>query len=168
MEMHMWILFCIFAMTYITDTTAVQEYENVALRGVATQASLYGHATAPRAIDGNRESNFHLGSCSSTDSVLSPWWRLDLLQKYIIQTVSITNRGDDAPERINGAEIRFGSNLGNNGNSNARCAVINSIPAGATSSFNCSGWMGRYVNVVIPGRVEYLTLCEVEVYGSPV
>ena len=26
---------------------------------------------------------------------------------------------------------------------------------------------GRYVNIVIPGRKEYLTLCEVEVNGEP-
>ena len=26
---------------------------------------------------------------------------------------------------------------------------------------------GRYVNIVIPGRKEYLTLCEVEVSGEP-
>ena len=25
--------------------------------------------------------------------------------------------------------------------------------------------VGRYVNIVIPGRREHLTLCEVEVYG---
>ena len=48
-----------------------------------------------------------------------------------------------------------------------RCAVISSIPAGFSETFECNGMEGRYVTVVIPGRAEYLTLCEVEVYGSP-
>lgn len=48
----------------------------------------------------------------------------------------------------------------------ARCAVITNIPAGGIQEFQCNGMDGRYVNVVIPGREEYLSLCEVEVYGS--
>ncbi|KAK9514326.1 hypothetical protein VZT92_027802 [Zoarces viviparus] len=47
----------------------------------------------------------------------------------------------------------------------SRCAVITSIPSGGVGEFQCNGMDGRYVNVVIP-REEYLTLCEVEVYGS--
>lgn len=45
--------------------------------------------------------------------------------------------------------------------------MISSIPAGKTKTFQCNGMVGRYVNIVIPGRREYLTLCEVEVYGEP-
>ena len=48
-----------------------------------------------------------------------------------------------------------------------RCAVISSIPAGFSETFECYGMEGRYVTVVIPGRADYLILCEVEVYGSP-
>ncbi len=40
-------------------------------------------------------------------------------------------------------------------------------PPGFSSTFQCDGMEGRYINIVIPGRKEYLTLCEVEVYGSP-
>ena len=47
-----------------------------------------------------------------------------------------------------------------------RCAVISSIPAGATYTFKCSGMEGRYVNIVIPGKKKILTLSEVEVYGE--
>ena len=48
-----------------------------------------------------------------------------------------------------------------------RCAVITSIPAGESKTFECRGMEGRYVNIVIPGRQESLTLCEVEVTGQP-
>lgn len=45
--------------------------------------------------------------------------------------------------------------------------MISSIPAGISKTFVCNGMEGRYVNIVIPGRKEYLTLCEVEVHGEP-
>ena len=48
----------------------------------------------------------------------------------------------------------------------ARCAVISGLTGGFTGNFECNGMDGRYVNIVIPGRTDYLLLCEVEVYGS--
>lgn len=47
-----------------------------------------------------------------------------------------------------------------------RCAVIPKIGAGMSAGFQCGGMDGRYVNVVLTDREEFLTLCEVEVYGS--
>ncbi len=46
----------------------------------------------------------------------------------------------------------------------SRCAVVPSIPAGATNSYTCPGMEGRYVSVNIPGTSKILTLCEVGVY----
>uniref|UniRef100_A0A3P9DJT8 Fucolectin tachylectin-4 pentraxin-1 domain-containing protein n=1 Tax=Maylandia zebra TaxID=106582 RepID=A0A3P9DJT8_9CICH len=136
---------------------------NVARLGQVSQSSKYGNAKPENAIDGNRASNFNQGSCACTNNNLNPWWRLDLLKTYKINTVTITNRQDCCPERINGAEIRIGNSLNDNGNANPRCAVISSIAAGASQTFACNGMEGRYINIVIPGRTEYLTLCEVEV-----
>ncbi|KAL0166468.1 hypothetical protein M9458_038312, partial [Cirrhinus mrigala] len=65
----------------------------------------------------NRESNYKLGSCTHTAKD-DPWWRVDLKTAYKIARVSITNRGDCCPERINGAQIRIGNSLKNNGNDN--------------------------------------------------
>ncbi|XP_051577215.1 fucolectin-6-like [Myxocyprinus asiaticus] len=144
------------------------EGENVALSGVATQISLYGQAIASNAIDGNKDGVFAHGSCSCTSWILNPWWRVDLLKTHNVFLVVITNRVDSYPQRINGAEIRIGNSLDNNGNDNPRCAVVSSIAPGFSTSFECNGMVGRYVNIVIPGRYEYLTLCEVEVYGSPI
>ncbi|XP_029927577.1 fucolectin-1-like [Myripristis murdjan] len=138
--------------------------ENLALRGRATQSSVYPAGIPLNAIDGNRASNWYQGSCSHTQYNFSPWWRLDLLKTYKVDSVSITNR-DILPERINGIEIRIGNSLDNNGNNNPRCAVVSHIVGGGTETFQCNGMEGRYVNVVVPGRREYLTLCEVEVYG---
>uniref|UniRef100_UPI003AAD69BF uncharacterized protein n=1 Tax=Centroberyx gerrardi TaxID=166262 RepID=UPI003AAD69BF len=145
---------------------SVPSGNNVAVGGNVTQSSVYDTAVPERAIDGNRASNWAQGSCATTEADFKPWWRLDLLKSYKISNVTITNREDCCPERINGAEIRIGDSLNDNGNTNPRCAVISSIPAGSSQTFKCDGMEGRYVNIVIPGRKEYLTLCEVEVYGD--
>eukprot|EP00063_Salmo_salar_P048904 XP_014023739.1 PREDICTED: uncharacterized protein LOC106583724 [Salmo salar] len=138
---------------------------NLALNGVATQSSLYNNRNASDAIDGKRNTNY--GSCTHTLKDRNPWWRVDLLNVYRITDVTLTNRGDCCPERLDGAEIRIGNSLENNGINNPRCAVISHIPAGEAHTFQCNEMEGRYVVVVIPGRSEWLTLCELEVHGTP-
>ncbi|XP_066518433.1 fucolectin-1-like [Hoplias malabaricus] len=148
-------------------TGAISPQTDVALGKIATQSSSsYPMFLAPFAIDGNRDSNVYAMSCSYTDYYFKPWWRVDLLIQYQISSVVITNRGDCCPTRIDGAEIRIGNSLENNGNNNPRCAVIPDIPAGSSSTFSCD-MIGRYVNVVIPKNGAILTLCEVEIYGVP-
>ncbi|KAM9309956.1 uncharacterized protein KZ484_025880 [Pholidichthys leucotaenia] len=144
--------------------------ENLALQGKASQSSQYRDvpSDAYKAIDGNRNSNFELASCSCTMIEREPWWRLDLRKTHKVFSVKVINR-DSYAERLNGAEIRIGDSLDNNGNNNPRCAVISSIGPSGVEEFHCNGkngMDGRYVNIVIPGRDEFLTLCEVEVYGS--
>uniref|UniRef100_A0A3Q3GTY7 Fucolectin tachylectin-4 pentraxin-1 domain-containing protein n=1 Tax=Labrus bergylta TaxID=56723 RepID=A0A3Q3GTY7_9LABR len=137
--------------------------KNVALRGKATQSHRYPHnfGDASSAIDGNRESNFDAGSCTHTVEMGNPWWRVDLLDSYIVTSVVITNRGDCCPERLNGAEVHIGNHLQDNG-----LEPISHIPAGSSHTLTpSSGTSGRYVTIVLPGAKRYLTLCEVEVYG---
>ncbi|XP_075869107.1 fucolectin-1-like [Nelusetta ayraudi] len=141
--------------------------KNIANGGVATQSSQHGSASPDKAIDGNHDSDWNHGSCSSTINDMSPWWRLDLLKPYQIKTVTVTIRNDRNYRSITGAEIRIGNSLDNNGNLNPRCAVISDPAPGSTDTFNCSGIEGRYINIVIPGKRQYLTLCEVKVTGQP-
>ncbi|KAF3839207.1 hypothetical protein F7725_017924 [Dissostichus mawsoni] len=141
--------------------------ENLAIQGKAMQSSRYEAVDANKAIDGNRSPRWGDGSCSCTSNDLNPWWRLALPKTHKVFSVKITNR-NEVPERLNGAEIRIGDSLGNNGADNPRFAVITSIPSGQTAEFLVpNGMDGRYVYIGIPGRQEYLTLCEVEVYGYP-
>ncbi|KPP59372.1 hypothetical protein Z043_122714, partial [Scleropages formosus] len=143
-------------------------FENVALRGRATQSSQYNFLNAAdKAIDGNRHALHGDGSCSQTRAESNPWWRLDLLDMYRVTSVNITNRGDCCPERINGAEIRVGNSLLNNGNNNPVCAIVASIPAGAIATYQCNKMEGRYINIIIPGANKVLALCEVEVSADP-
>ncbi|XP_030638987.1 uncharacterized protein LOC115819623 [Chanos chanos] len=147
------------------DPTVV--YENAATGGTATQSSQLDHlGNAGNAIDRNRSTVYAEGSCSHTKAEIDPWWRVDLLKVHNVTFVTITNRGDCCSSRISGAEIRVGNSLANHGNGNPLCAVIPYIPGGQIRTFQCGGMEGRYVNIFLPGREKYLSLCEVEVHAS--
>uniref|UniRef100_A0A3P9Q794 Si:ch211-215k15.4 n=1 Tax=Poecilia reticulata TaxID=8081 RepID=A0A3P9Q794_POERE len=136
--------------------------ENLALRGKATQSNrLKGEwdsfVDASNAID---------GSCTHTGQQSFPWWRVDLLESYILTSISVTNRGDCCADNITGAEIYVGNSLQDHGTSNPMVAVISRIPLGRTLKITFSSHVeGRYVTVLQPGLNKVLTLCEVEVYG---
>uniref|UniRef100_A0A8C1LEJ6 Fucolectin tachylectin-4 pentraxin-1 domain-containing protein n=1 Tax=Cyprinus carpio TaxID=7962 RepID=A0A8C1LEJ6_CYPCA len=138
--------------------------ENLAVVGAAIQSSTSEDWIAEKAIDRGLQQLY--AGCSSTLSETNPWWRLDLHHIYRVNRVVVTNRNDCCAERINGAEIRIGNSLENNGSNNPICAVIPAIPAGESYSYSCGGMEGRYVNLIIPGDMKTLTLCEVKVYGE--
>ncbi|KAM4022007.1 uncharacterized protein ACNLHF_027292 [Anomaloglossus baeobatrachus] len=141
--------------------------KNVAPQGIPTQSSYYGRRSeATRVIDGSLSSNYLAGECTHTRKEMGPWWSLDLLSPYEISSVAITNRGDCCRERINGAEIRIGNSAENGGIGNPRCGVVFRMNYGETLSFNCKGMEGRYVTIVIPDQNQYLSLCEVQVFGE--
>uniref|UniRef100_A0A3Q3GF41 Fucolectin tachylectin-4 pentraxin-1 domain-containing protein n=1 Tax=Labrus bergylta TaxID=56723 RepID=A0A3Q3GF41_9LABR len=160
-----WLIFDISETDFKKSLSQPNISTNIAKGGKVDQSSLYGKGVPGRAIDGNRASKWGDDSCTHTHNDFSPWWRLDLQKQYKITSVTITNRRDCCHDRINGAEIRIGDSLNDNGNSNPRCTVISTIAAGASKTFQCNGMEGRYVNIVIPNKKQYLTLCEVEVTG---
>ncbi|XP_040263665.1 uncharacterized protein LOC120979167 isoform X2 [Bufo bufo] len=142
--------------------------KNLAPQGIPSQSSYYGKRSEIRAsIDGSLSSNYMAGECTHTRKELRPWWNLDLKSSYRISSVAITNRRDCCQERINGAEIRIGNSAENGGIGNPRCGFVFRMNYGETLSFDCKGMEGRYVTVVIPDQKQYLTLCEVQVFGEP-
>lgn len=104
---------------FIFFTTFCPE-PNIAGGGKVTQSSQEGTASPDKAIDGNHDSNVNHGSCSITLKEDSPWWRLDLLIPYKINTVTVTIRADGNYKSIRGAQIRIGNSIQNNGNANPR------------------------------------------------
>ncbi|KAK7878046.1 hypothetical protein WMY93_031296 [Mugilogobius chulae] len=73
-------------------------YANVALGGTATQIDTFDdRGVASNAIDGNREAVYG---------------------DFTITSVTVVNRGDCCAHRLNGAQIRIGNSLENNGNNN--------------------------------------------------
>ncbi|XP_040207987.1 fucolectin-like [Rana temporaria] len=141
---------------------------NIALSGEASQCSDYqDHKPIPyanKAIDDVKDTNMLHGFCTHTHWDPSPWWKVDLKKKYKVNVVVVTGRTDCCMERMKGFEVRIGNSPDNN---NPVCGKITTIPDPVTT-FCCNGMEGQYVSVVIPGRNEFLHLCEVEIYGDPV
>lgn len=98
--------------------------ENLAIQGKATQSSLHSIGVAYNAIDGSRANNWNQASCSHTNADFTPWWRLDMGKAHKVFSINITNQRDGVPQRINGAEIRIGNSLDNNGNNNPRYFTV--------------------------------------------
>lgn len=94
---------------------------NIAKAGIATQSSEAGGAGPEKAIDGNYNTKFEGGSCSKTHKYETSWWRLDLFKPYKIKNVIVTvGENNLLYQSMNGAEIRIGNSLLNNGTSNPR------------------------------------------------
>ena len=85
------------------------------------QSSLFfeGDPGAGSAVDGVR-TTVYPSSCTSTSHETDPWWRVDLGGLYRVTAVTITNRGDCCPERLDGAEVLVGYSLEDNGKNNPR------------------------------------------------
>ncbi|XP_050969663.1 uncharacterized protein LOC127167579 [Labeo rohita] len=147
----------LFLLGYFSVQTKAAKEVNVATWGTAVQSTVSFNWYAENALDGNSL------SCTHTASQSDPWWKVDLPKTYSVNTVTITNRPDCCDTRINGAEIRVG-NSALDVFGNPLCAVVSTIPAGATYSYSCHGMEGRYVFVTIPGTSKILTVCEVGVY----
>lgn len=93
--------------------------ENLALQGKATQSSLHSFGHAYHGIDGNRASVWAQASCIHTGNEFNPWWRVDLGKTHKVFSVNVTSYRESY-QRLNGAEIRIGDSLENNGNNNPR------------------------------------------------
>uniref|UniRef100_A0A3Q3EFS2 Fucolectin tachylectin-4 pentraxin-1 domain-containing protein n=1 Tax=Kryptolebias marmoratus TaxID=37003 RepID=A0A3Q3EFS2_KRYMA len=161
----MLLIFCSFFESVffkICDRVETQMYYFYVSYILTSSVAYLGYA--PRAIDGNRDPEYSHGSCTHTNPAWRQWWRLLLPVVYRITSISITNR-NALSERLNNVELLIGNSLENNGNNNPRCTVISSIPSGGTSSFNCTGMVGRVINVYNEAY-NALTLCELEVYGG--
>ncbi|XP_033012061.1 uncharacterized protein LOC117050501 [Lacerta agilis] len=145
-----------------------QSAHNLAKGRPAFQSSIYRHEIFTggiKAVDGNCNAAFSSGSCTHTQKEKDPWWYVDLGDEYAISTVLVKNRQDCCGNRLQGAEIRVGNAMAHRSKSNSLCGTITDNRSGSISVFNCDWLKGRYVSVQIPDHEEYLTLCEVEVYG---
>lgn len=69
---------------------------NIAEGKPAAQSTTQLEYIAAYAVDGNRETNHLVHSCTVTaDADTNPWWKVDLQAVYSITSVKILNRGRD-------------------------------------------------------------------------
>ncbi|XP_051780980.1 uncharacterized protein LOC114666204 isoform X7 [Erpetoichthys calabaricus] len=148
-----------------TECAPARNAINLARRGTAEQSSFYGSmGAANHAIDGRTDGDFNYRSCTHTGLESSPWLRVNLRATYAISSVVVYNRQDCCDGRLNGAEIRIGDSP--DVSEHVRCGTIEATYPGSVHTICCHGRRGQYVSVVLPNQPQYLTLCEVEVYGE--
>ncbi|XP_033012058.1 fucolectin-1-like [Lacerta agilis] len=162
------------ALALLEETGQSQSYKsryavlNLAKGRRAYQSSTFPYAilgSADKAVDGIYSGDFQQGSCAHTDNDKNPWWFVDLDSEYAIAAVLVKNRADCCGERLLGAEVRVGNTIFDHGKFNTLCGIVKDITPGSVSSFYCRWLRGRYVSIHLP-RHDYLTLCEVDVYGA--
>ncbi|XP_041360601.1 uncharacterized protein LOC121376881 [Gigantopelta aegis] len=141
---------------------------NWAWKRPAFQSTTYGDKGADRAVDGNNDSNYNHGSCTSTavgDS--HPWWLVDLEVLIMVDMVVVYNRMDCCAYRLHSFYVEI---------MHVRYEHLPSVchyqkhAIGTTATFLCNPSMrGRYVKIrketLIDGN-DLLSLCEVEVRGG--
>nr|XP_034316371.1 neurogenic locus notch homolog protein 2-like [Crassostrea gigas] len=143
---------------------------NIALGKPAKQSSTKSDYSAAYAVDGNRGTNVAVDKCAHTDDGdRNPWWSVDLQAVYSITSIRILNRGVDIngdwSYRLRDVTVTVGLT---GSNVNTPCGFF--AGPGTASQLvviDCPTLpQGRYVK--ISKITEYLTLCEVDVFGVPV
>ena len=93
--------------------------ENLAFQKQTVQyRGQYNDGKSGKAVDGNSDTHFQggrpAGSCTMTNRMNQPWWRVDLVQEKSVSEVYVVNRGSecDCGNRLDNFEIRVGSREG--------------------------------------------------------
>ncbi|XP_018431434.1 PREDICTED: fucolectin-like [Nanorana parkeri] len=151
---------------YIHGVCSLSSAINIARSGEATQSSTFLYpgisSAAGNAIDGVKDQNWWHGFCTLTYADWQPWWRLDLKERQSVYVIVVYGRSDGLFYHMQDLEIRIGDSPDN---SNPLCGTITDYTV-ITTTFCCNGLSGRYISAVIPGRAEYLNICEIEVYNG--
>jgi hypothetical protein len=145
---------------------------NLAQGRTATQSSTYGPTTgASNAVDGNTDGSYWDGSITHTNLDANAWWQVDLGASAAVGSISIWNRTDCCPQRLNdywvfGSDTPFGPS-DTPATLQSRAGTWSSHQTGypnpsTTITLNATG---RYVRVQLSGT-NYLSLAEVQVYGT--
>ncbi|XP_065051329.1 uncharacterized protein LOC135681005 [Rhopilema esculentum] len=133
--------------------------KNVALNKPTKQSSTFNGSVPSIAVDGNSSNMF----CSQTGFQTKPWWRVELMDTYTIEYVSITSRRDCCWSRLRMLQVKVGYSPSHA--HNKHCAFHSgSFGQGETKDFFCSTMArGSYVSIQLLAS-GYLSLVEVQVF----
>jgi hypothetical protein len=145
---------------------------NLALGKPATQINTNAGADASRAVDGNTDGNLQNNSVSNTLVNNEGWWQVDLQAVSNIDSINIWNRTDCCSWRLTDVFVLVSDNpivSTNLTEARSQAGVDSYLVAGRIGrpSSVAINRTGRYVRVQMINR-DYLTLAEVEIFGSSV
>ncbi len=144
---------------------------NLALNGIASESSTNYHS-AGVAIDGNTDGNFSNGSVTHTYADNPSWWMVDLRATYPISEIVIWNR-TDGEEFVRARLSNFNVSILDNFSQvvwSADYFTAGGYPAPSLDILLLPNIAGRFVKVTlhdVSSGDQYLSLAEVQVYGSP-
>jgi hypothetical protein len=137
----------------------------ISLGKMASQSSTDFNGYANLANDGKYSQDYRHGTCTHTNSEVKPWWQMDLGKKYNVQFVKVWNRGDCCGERLTSLIVQTSDDGIQWGDAKP---LKQQVMTGGIYDIDVHS-TGRFVRLTISKpAAEYLTLCEVEVYGEPV
>ncbi|XP_067660288.1 fucolectin-3-like [Haliotis asinina] len=146
---------------------------NIALNQPTGASSAFSgagiNATASAAVDGNTDSNFFNGSCFSSEvGDLNPFWYVDLGEFFVINNVTIFNRGDCCGDRITNVTIEV-FDLFPFTETPELCGLVESdVAASGNITITCPDYVvGRYIRIskLSDSSFDTLQFCEVEAEG---
>jgi hypothetical protein len=129
----------------------------------ASQSSIGWDGLASYGNDANYNQDYGGKTCTHTQGERNPWWKIDLGARHSVSKVKVWNRRDCCGARLNTLKVQISDN-------NADWSDIGSLSEQATEGgiyTILTRGEGRYVRLTLAKPdAEYLTLCEVEVYGN--
>ena len=153
------------------------EVTNLALKGIASQSSTHGGGIADYAIDGNTSGNQHSGSNADlqhTQTMEESWWKLDLGDTFLIDSLVIYNRTStntyinnrlrDFYVLIASTDIDANLPLSTLINDSSIESRYYADPVQDKEFFTYSSLPGRYVVIKLAGN-DPLHMAEVQVFG---
>ncbi|XP_048258147.1 uncharacterized protein LOC125383605 [Haliotis rufescens] len=144
---------------------------NLALRKPAYGCTNYDKYSDPNhVVDGDKGGNRRGGHCfTSAQSVLRPWWMVDLQDIYDVHNVTLYRRTDGCIYRFRDLEILvYKENPMENKSSQPMTCAQKKGKLSRPEVLTCKpSTTGRFVLLrYIPPREEIFTVCEVEVRGK--
>ncbi len=141
-------------------TPPLIEVINVALGKPATQSSTVFGGSASRAVDGDTNGDWRVGSTTHTAISNRPSWQVDLGSSHEIQEIDIFNRTDYCSERLSNFTVSVIDSQGRTTFSRSFADTPN-----PSITIDTGGVNGRTVRVQLNGS-NHLSLAEVAVYGE--
>jgi alpha-L-fucosidase len=144
-------------------------YRNLALAAKTTQSSVADGGVPTRAQDGNTDGTASAASLSSTALETTPWWQADLGATHRLTSVNVFNRTDCCADRLRDFYVLTSATpfTSTDLKTTLRQRGVTAIRVrdiGASRSIPVSS-TARYVRLQ-SALTGYLTLAEVQIYGS--
>nr|WP_079168341.1 GH92 family glycosyl hydrolase [Streptomyces colonosanans] len=154
------------------STTIALKVTSLSYGKPATQKSTAWGGVAARAVDGNTDGNFTVGSVTHTaeDGSPEPWWQVDLGASKAISDVAVWNRSDCCSERLTDyyvlvSDTPFTSQSLATTLAQPGVTAVHRTDTAGTPTVVPVKTTGRYVRIQL-ATTDPLSLAEVEVIPS--